>query len=119
MHEMAIALQIIEIASDAIPTELAGTPVEAIDLKVGRFSAVVPESLRFCFDVASRDTAVAGARLRIEEVPVVCKCGDCGAEMTIDEPDFTCRQCDGGNLDFLTGRELDVVSLELAEPMNI
>ena len=34
MHEMGIAMQIVEIATSAIPKEAEGTPVEVVNLKV-------------------------------------------------------------------------------------
>jgi hydrogenase nickel incorporation protein HypA/HybF len=84
-------------------------------LKIGKLSAVVPDSLRFCFEIASKDTPLAGADLSIEETPVVASCKDCHARWTIDEPVFSCRSCSGGSLEILSGRELDIVSIEIAE----
>jgi hydrogenase nickel incorporation protein HypA/HybF len=115
MHEMGIALQIIEIATESIPPDLKTVRVARVNLKVGKLSAVVPESLRFCFEVASRETALEGAELRIEEIPVVARCRDCQAEWTISEPAFACETCESGNLEILSGRELDIESIEIAE----
>jgi hydrogenase nickel incorporation protein HypA/HybF len=115
MHEMGIALQIIEIAAASIPPELTSARVERVNLKIGKLSAVVPDSLRFCFEIASKDTSLAGADLAIEETPVVARCKDCHARWTIEEPVFTCSSCSGGSLEILSGRELDIVSIEIAE----
>ena len=115
MHEMGIALQIVEIATASIPAELATIEVESVNLKVGKLTAVVPESLRFCFNVVTRDTQLAGARLEIEEVPVVARCQVCGAQSEIEEPPFVCADCGDGSLEFLSGRELLVKSIELAD----
>jgi hydrogenase nickel incorporation protein HypA/HybF len=115
MHEMGIALQIIEITSASIPPELNGSPVELIRLKVGKLSAVIPDNLRFCFEVASKDTAVEGAELVIEEIPVEARCNDCRNEWTITEPAFACPACKGGSIEMLSGRELDIESIEVRE----
>jgi hydrogenase nickel incorporation protein HypA/HybF len=115
MHEMGIAQQIIDIAAASIPAEMAGARVERVNLKIGKLSAVVPESLRFCFEIASKDTPLAGAELFIEETPVVARCKDCGERWTIEEPIFTCQSCQSGSLEILSGRELDIVSIEVAE----
>ncbi len=115
MHEMGIALQIIEIATESIPKDLDGVKVARVNLKVGKFSAVVPESLRFCFEVASKETALEGAELVIEEIPVVARCRDCEAEWTVSEPVFVCQSCESGNFEILSGRELDIESIEIAE----
>lgn len=115
MHEMGIALQIIEIATASIPAELGSAKVEKVNLKIGKLAAVVADSLRFCFEIAARDTPLAGAELSIEETPVVARCKECRTQWTIDEPAFACRACGSGSLEILSGRELDIVSIEVAQ----
>lgn len=115
MHEMGIALQIIDIATASIPPDLKDARIEKVNLKIGKLAAVVPESLRFCFDVAVKDTPLEGAGLFIEELPVVARCQDCDTRWTIDGPAFSCESCKSGNLDIISGRELDIESIEIAE----
>jgi len=115
MHEMGIALQIIEIAKASLPPDLADVRIETVNLKIGKLAAVVPESLRFCFEVAAKDTQLEGAKLAIEELPVVAKCKDCHTQWTISGPAFSCENCDSGALEILSGRELDIESIEIAE----
>jgi len=115
MHEMGIAMQIVKIASDAIPQNARNTPVCRVNLRVGKLTAVVPASLRFCFEMAAKDTPLSGAELNIEEVPIKGKCPECGDEWTIIDPVFTCRTCSNGSIDIVSGQELEVTSIELAE----
>ena len=115
MHEMGIALQIIDIATASIPPEHEGAEIVTVRLKIGKLSAVVPESLRFCFGVAARDTPLAGAELLIEEIPVRGWCKACGHAWTIEGPAFQCPRCESGRIDLTSGRELDIESIELAE----
>lgn len=115
MHEMGIALHIVEIASSAVPDDVDDLQVEVVNLKVGRLTAVVPQSLRFCFNIVTRDTALAGARLQIEEIPVVVHCDHCDLETTIEEPPFVCSGCDSGDIEIVAGRELVVTSIEVAD----
>jgi hydrogenase nickel incorporation protein HypA/HybF len=68
MHEMSIALSLIELASDELE-RLQGVNVRALHLQVGKLSAVVPDALRFSFDLASQGTPFEHARLEIEEAP--------------------------------------------------
>ena len=65
MHEMGIVMQIIEIAVGAIPEDDPNVQVERVNLKVGKLSAVVPDSLRFCFEIAIKDTPLSGATLTV------------------------------------------------------
>ena len=88
---MGIALQIVEIATASIPPDLDGARVARVNLKVGKLAAIVPDSLRFCFNVATKDTPLDGAELAIEELPVLAQCNDCGTKWTITEPVFMAR----------------------------
>jgi hydrogenase nickel incorporation protein HypA/HybF len=89
--------------------------VERVNLKIGRLAAVVPDSLRFCFEIAVKDTPLGGAELHIEEIPVVARCNDCHAEWTITGPVFVCEKCKSGSVELLSGQELDIVSIEIEE----
>ena len=118
MHEMGIALQIVEIATASIPPTAGNVQVEKINLRIGKLAAVVPDSLRLCFDVAVKDTVLAGAKLAIEEMPVVARCKDCSAQWTIDQPVFICKTCQSGSLEILSGRELDIESIEVVDEVK-
>ena len=115
---MGIAMQIVEISTASIPADLAGAQVEKVNVKIGKLSAVVPASLRFCFQIVTQDTPLSNASLIIEEIPIVIKCSDCNIEWTIDEPVFSCQKCGGGSVDIVSGRELDISSIEIAEGDN-
>lgn len=115
MHEMGIAMQILEIAIASIPADMRNARVEKVNLRVGKLAAVVPESLRFCFEIAAKDTPLSDAVLDIEEVPVVAVCRDCHTEWTITGPVFTCKKCKSGAIEIVSGRELDIESIEIAD----
>ncbi len=115
MHEMGIALQIIEISQASIPPDIVNPKVERINLKLGRLSAVVADSLRFCFEAAAQDTIFSGVELNIEDIPVVIRCNDCKSETQINEPLFSCGHCGSTSIEMISGRELDIRSIELAE----
>ncbi len=115
MHEMGIAAQVVEIVEASIPEEIQNAKVERVNLDIGRLAAVVPESLRFCFNIMIENTRLAGAELHIREIPVKALCKDCEHKWIIDDPVFTCTQCNSGALDILSGRELDICSIEIAD----
>lgn len=115
MHEMGVAMQIIEIATASIPKNMVSVRVARVNLKIGKLSAIVADSLRFCFEIAAADTPLAGAELKIDAIPVVARCNECRFQWTIETPVFTCPSCASGNIELLSGRELDIESIEIAE----
>jgi hydrogenase nickel incorporation protein HypA/HybF len=112
---MGIALQIIEIASASIPDDLKSARVARVNLTVGKLSAVVVDSLRFCFELASQETPVAGAELAVEEIDVTARCNDCGHRWTIETPAFSCPTCKSAKITLVSGRELDIRSIEIED----
>ncbi|MCP4367751.1 MAG: hydrogenase maturation nickel metallochaperone HypA [Deltaproteobacteria bacterium] len=115
MHEMGVAIQIVEIATDSIPKDMENARVERVNLKVGKLAAIVPDSLRFCFDIVVKDTPLKGAKLVIEEIDVLARCNDCQTRWTITGPVFSCNKCKSSSIEILSGRELDIDSIEIAE----
>ena len=115
MHEMGIVAQVIKIALAALPEGTPPPQVHKVRLRVGRLSGVVVESLRFCFDVAIRGTALAGAALEVEDIPAMAACRSCGHTWIVAGLAFSCPACAGTGFDLVSGRELEVDCLEVAE----
>jgi len=115
MHEMGIAMQIIEIAQASIPEEEGDIAIARVNLKVGKLAAVVADSLRFCFEIAAKETPLEGAELDIEEIPVKARCKECDTAWTIEGPAFNCEKCGSGQIEILSGRELNIESIEIAD----
>lgn len=65
MHELGIAQAIVDIAAESS----GGARVLRVVVEVGKLAAVLPDALRFSFDVASEGTLVEGAALEIIERP--------------------------------------------------
>jgi len=112
MHELGIAENILDIVRRNVPEDRA-SEVGNIRLRVGPFSGVVPDSLKFCFEVLSADAGMANAVLRIEQTQLAASCRDCGNESEVKEFTFLCPACGGGNLEIISGKELEIVDIEL------
>ena len=115
MHEMGIALQVVEIAMASIPADFKNAQVKRVNLKIGKLAAVMPENLQFCFQIAIKDTPLREAHLNIEEIPLRMRCTNCNVEWTAHEPVFVCRECKSNFVEMLSGRELDITSIEVIE----
>lgn len=115
MHEMSIAQQIVKIALASVPDDSTWDRISCVNLTVGKLTAIGTDSLRFCYEVVTKNTVLGGSRLHITEIPVRAHCSGCGNAWTVEEPDFTCPKCRGGNVELLSGRELHIESIELSE----
>ena len=115
MHELSIALSILEVAEEEVG-RCGGGQVEAIHLKVGPLAGVVEEALVSAYELAREATPFAGSRLVIEEVPIAVFCSKCQAERAVHSvQDFTCIVCNTPASEIIRGRELQLAALELAE----
>lgn len=117
MHELSIATAVIDEVAKHV-TAAGGGRVLSITLRIGRLSCVQEGSLRFCFDLASADTKLSGARLEIIDVPVRIWCPACGAEQELPGvQSLACPACGRLSGDIRAGRELDLESIEL-DPLS-
>ncbi len=114
MHELSIAMSIIELAQEE--SERRDVQVTAVHLKLGALSGVVKEALLGSFEMACEDTPLKGARLMIEELPVLVFCRKCDAQRPISSVQlFCCVQCGTPSGEVVQGKELEVVALEIEE----
>lgn len=118
MHEMGIAMEIIRIARESVPADLPDARIEKIHLKIGKLSLIVTDSLRFCFEAATRGTPLESTRLEIKEVPAAARCQGCSHQWVIETPVFVCPACREGRIELLSGRELDIDSIEITTGEN-
>ena len=112
MHEMAIAEGILDIALDYAAKNDAKT-IGCISLLLGEMSGVETEALTFCFSAVVRGTIAEAAELRLHRVPLMGRCRSCGKEVHIEHYDFICPACHTGQLDIISGREMQVEYLEV------
>lgn len=116
VHELSICQGILDVASAVLQGQPGPLPrVADITVRIGRLSAVVPDTLQYYFALLTPGTVLDGAALIIEEVPIRGGCTDCGGRFEIETLSFTCPRCGGGLVELITGRELEVVSLDTVE----
>jgi hydrogenase nickel incorporation protein HypA/HybF len=108
MHELGIVEQLLEIVTE----RCGGAPVQKIVMEVGMLSAVLPEALMFCFDVAREGTVADQATLEIISIPGRASCQKCQATLSLTKPYGRC-ECGCSDLDWQTGDELKIREVEL------
>jgi len=116
VHELSIAVSLVEAVCDELPRLGAGARVDAVRLRVGPLAGVVKEALLFSFDVAADGSPLEGARLEIEETPVTAFCAVCQAVQVMAAAfRLRCPVCGAPTPDVEGGRELELVALEVSD----
>jgi hydrogenase nickel incorporation protein HypA/HybF len=108
MHELAITQSIVETIVER--TERAR--VTAVHVIIGKVSGVVPEAVRFCFEIVAAGSPVEGARLEIDEPPGRARCRACAAEFEAEGLIVLCP-CGCVDVEVLGGDELLIRSVEV------
>lgn len=109
MHELAITESLV----DAVTERLPGQRVSCVRLEIGVLSGVVPDSVRFCFDLVAEGTSLEGAQLEITQPPAACHCRICGSDFEPDGPIVMCA-CGSAEVTVLAGQELKITSVQVA-----
>jgi len=114
MHELGIAGSILESAQTELRNH-SGARLNAIGLRIGAWSGVDPDSLKFCFEVLARDTRAAGAKLAVETCPIAWCCRRCHEEFAPVDGNPCCPECGSGDCHLVSGQQLEIAYLELEE----
>ena len=112
MHELSLAVDLVEQLVEALKRESASRVVE-INVVMGAMSGVERVPFEFAFPVAAEGTPIAGAVLNIEEVPLVLKCDDCNQETETDDLIMICPNCSSVSVEIVQGKEFLVKSMEV------
>ncbi len=113
MHEVGIIQNALQMAITQAKASGA-SKVHQLRLRIGVLSGVVPDALQFAFEVVSRDTMAAGARLDIESVPATCWCAACQAEFESQDFIYECPRCHAPSSELRRGLELELSSMEIS-----
>jgi hydrogenase nickel incorporation protein HypA/HybF len=79
---------------------------------VGVLTAVVADSIRFCFDLVTEGTVAEGARLEIDQPPGAGRCRLCDADVTLTDLVLLCP-CGSADVEVTSGRELEIISMKV------
>jgi hydrogenase nickel incorporation protein HypA/HybF len=115
VHELAIVDALIAQVRQEVQRAGAVGSVTRVELVVGRFSGVCPDSLRFAFEMLAPGTIVEGAELALSQPPAIARCRTCGAETQLDDLAGTCPQCQSPEVSLEGSRDLVLQSIELED----
>jgi hydrogenase nickel incorporation protein HypA/HybF len=119
MHELSIVSSVVENVVDSLE-KYPGARVIEVRLRVGALAAVVEDSLRFCYGIASEGTPLEGSRLVVNIVPVTVHCDACGSEGALESlQSFRCPGCGEPASEVRHGRELEIEAIEIEDPEEV
>jgi hydrogenase nickel incorporation protein HypA/HybF len=108
MHELALIQSVVEMVTE----HAQGRCVRRVKLEIGKFTCVMPDAMRFCFDVVAAGTPLDGARLEIIEIEARARCRVCD-ETFVQETLWACCRCGAHDCERISGDELQVKEYEL------
>lgn len=113
MHELAIACNLVTTVEE-MAHRLNLTQLKSVHLKLGALAGVVKDALLFSYEIATKDSLLAGTTLEIEEMPVKLFCAKCQTEVLLASlQSFCCPLCATPSNDIRQGKELDITALEV------
>lgn len=126
MHEFSAACSIVDTALEAAKSNNA-TKVNVVNIELGEFTFLIPEQLTFNFEIASKNTIVEGAELRIRNIKGKLLCSSCGFEgESIIDPDIPpqlavfapmkCPKCGGSSTTITGGKDFIITNIEAEIP---
>lgn len=112
MHEMTIAMSIIDIVCQKANNEKA-YKINSVELEIGDLSGIMIDSLKFCFEAACKNTIANGAELNINKINAKAFCKTCKKEFKMESDFYPCPTCDDFNFEIVTGKELSIKSFNI------
>jgi hydrogenase nickel incorporation protein HypA/HybF len=109
MHELSITQSVV----DAVLDHGHGARVLSVRVRVGSLSGVVPDAMRFYFELITAGTTLQDVRLEIVQPPGTAHCSSCGLDFSLTDLVLLCP-CGSADVAVLTGRELEIASVEVA-----
>ncbi|MFE7312490.1 hydrogenase maturation nickel metallochaperone HypA [Streptomyces sp. NPDC057555] len=111
MHEMSIALAVIDQVESAV-RPAGATAVSSVRLQIGELAGVVPDALAFSFQLACEGTVLVGAELITEPIAARARCARCERTWPAGLPPcLSCPGCGGASVELLSGRELRIADV--------
>ena len=107
MHELSIAMNIVEIVEEQVGKK-DNSPISEMELDIGAASGVVIEALRFALEEAVKSSILDNTRIIINEIPAKSKCLSCTHEFVPEDIITPCPRCGYLYADVISGKEMQI-----------
>jgi hydrogenase nickel incorporation protein HypA/HybF len=110
MHELSIALSIVELAEEEAWKANAAV-ISKVEVEIGTMAGVETDALLFAWDSVVQGTMAMGAALVINSIQAEAHCLECGKDFPVDHFFVECPHCNSFRYQVTKGKELRVSSL--------
>ena len=114
MHEMSLAVSIVDLAVEAAERE-GGRLVSEVEIEVGNMAGVMADALQFCLEAAARTTIVEGAAFKFVEISGMGECPSCRNNFATASFYAACPDCGQEGVAVSGGQDLRIISLVIEE----
>ncbi len=110
MHELSIAIQLVEQISEV--AEANKLPrVDEVELETGVLRQVIPEVMQTAFKEATSGTIASGAILTVREIKAKARCNQCAGEFEPQIDNFLCPTCQVADVKVFEGNTIILKSV--------
>ena len=110
MHELSIAMSIIELAEEEARKANASI-ITKVEVEIGTMAGVEQEALLFAWDSVIQGTIAETASLVINSIQAEAQCFECGKDFPVENFFVECPHCKSFRYQVTKGKELRVSSL--------
>lgn len=112
MHEISIAEEIKNVVIQKLK-EKNGKKVKCIKLLIGEMTSIVPDALKFAFDIVSKKTPLEDALIHIKVLKTKARCRICSKKFIAKDFAFICPECNSSDIEIMQGREMIIQTIEM------
>ncbi|MGI5984592.1 MAG: hydrogenase maturation nickel metallochaperone HypA [Clostridiales bacterium] len=112
MHELGLVVYVID-AVEQLAKEKNLTEIGSITLELGEVSSVVPDYFKDCWNYSHKKSdLLKNTELKIEIIPALTVCSDCGKTYPTVEFKKKCPHCSSDDTYLLRGNEFNIKEIE-------
>ena len=112
MHELSVTENILEIALRHAKSANA-IKITDLYLVIGDLSSIIDDSVKFYWDIISKDTIAENSSLHFKRIHTTLNCRECNFEYQADKNALICPNCGGTNVSIISGNEFYLDSINI------
>lgn len=113
MHELGVVFHVIDMVEE-VAKENELTDIASVTIELGEVSTVIESYLQNCWKwaVVNRTEIMKNAILRVENIPAISVCNECGGKFGTIENGKICPHCGSDDTVLFQGNEFTVKEIE-------